>query len=516
MSNREKIFSFLMESKVIQQINEADYMRFLKKNPKLSSEEAYEINKFFSKENPQAGSKIDWQSRDVRSWDYDKFEQEMLKYKSGFRKKMIVKIPGKQGEDYWTLRLKNKDFIANIPLNQETATFLNSGKYGNCGTTNYCIGWAADTQYWRKHVKGEGKVPIYIIDGYDKWVVMIKLNNKDYEVWDKFNKTDTAYKGANAIPGFDIKKELFTSQLKKLYDHIRDEFLRPKYKGSAIPKDVLNDAIKSYEHLAADITYYGKQLINARDEWYEEMDATIKATIEDYEEEARLAEEEAMENVGQGKQMRNLKDRVDSFRFILKAEPNGTGTDPKTGEPIWHIRGTEPSKSHMKRWKDQYMNMSRGEVGREGIPYTRKELQAFIDMYDEKMNSMDHEEPDFSERDSYLEIVDRLKSIENVYDVLDGNQRDWSDIEWHGNGIYEYEESYDIYPPRPDDHHYDEYYEFLQEYYDQDIDRDSSLDEIYYHVDSYQESDGYAVLDALDLPNPNEVAENWTPPEEDE
>lgn len=202
---------------------EADYTRFLKKNRNLSDDERDEINKYFSKENSQAGSKIKWQSKEVKNMNYDDFLSIMIKYKSGFRKKLKVKVPGRQGEDYWQVRLKTKGFLAYIPLNQETAQFFNSGKFGTC-ETGHCIGWHDDPAYWDEHMIDSQEVPVYVVDGYGKWVVIIEDGNRDYQVWDKMNQKDISIKDREPIPDFSIKKELMNSKIRKLYDDIREEF----------------------------------------------------------------------------------------------------------------------------------------------------------------------------------------------------------------------------------------------------------------------------------------------------
>jgi hypothetical protein len=119
--------------------------------------------------------------------EYEDFEKIMLKYPSGFVKKLKVHIPGKKGEDYWPIKLQTKKFIANIPLNQETAQFMNSCKYGFI-EVNYCIGYDGNVFYWNDYVIDEQKVPVYIVDGYKKWVVMIKKDNRSYEVSSCRNK----------------------------------------------------------------------------------------------------------------------------------------------------------------------------------------------------------------------------------------------------------------------------------------------------------------------------------------
>jgi hypothetical protein len=132
-----------------------------------------------------------------------------------------IKIPGTKGKDYWTIKLKNKKFIANVPLNWKTAQFMNSCEYGNLNV-NYCIGWKDDIHYWNKHVELEKQLPIYITNGRRKWVVMIQEGDKSYEVWDKLNQK-VSKGNPEPIKDFSIKKELIQGK-SSLYKKIRNDF----------------------------------------------------------------------------------------------------------------------------------------------------------------------------------------------------------------------------------------------------------------------------------------------------
>jgi len=199
--------------------------RFLKKNDNLSKSQKNTINKFFTKNKP-ASRKFEtdygWQSKKVQNMEWKDFYNFMTDYKIG--RKMLLKVsnvPGKKGIDYWPIHIKNKDYIANVPLNWKTAQYMNSCRYGSIDV-NYCIGWSDDKSYWKDHVIDEQKVPVYITNGYNKWVVMILEDNHNYEVWDKFNREDSALHIKEPIPGFSIKKELLKKNMGKIYDEIRE------------------------------------------------------------------------------------------------------------------------------------------------------------------------------------------------------------------------------------------------------------------------------------------------------
>lgn len=207
-------------------LHEADYRRFLKKNKNLDQDEIDSINKYFSKTNAQAGSSIDWQSKDVMNMTYDQFEEIMKNWSSG-RKKTFkpIKIRGTKGKDYWEIKVKTKGFQCIIPLTQKMSQWLNSPMFA-CEGADYCIGWTGTAEHWEEIVVKEQQVPIYVTNGAEKWVVMIYPDNKEYDVWDRMNSM--AKRKNTKIPGFDINKNLLTSSLKKLYDDIREEFFVDK------------------------------------------------------------------------------------------------------------------------------------------------------------------------------------------------------------------------------------------------------------------------------------------------
>jgi len=267
---------------------EADYTRFLKKNRLLTKSEIAILNDFF-KTNQEAAKdfeeKYGWQSKHPKQMTWQDFENFMMNYKSGRRRNLKnIKIPGKKGEDYWPIKLSNKNFIANIPLNWKTAQFMNSCKYGTINV-NYCIGWPDEKTYWNRHVMREKKVPVYVADGYAKWVVMILPSNRRYEVWDKFNNVNVALQNKEPIPGFSIKKELLGPKKAKLYNEIRKEFYTMgNEKG-------LKEATIAYDKMKEDIMYYAQQRAEDEEYWFEDMQRILDSTVDQYNEWLDEAEE---------------------------------------------------------------------------------------------------------------------------------------------------------------------------------------------------------------------------------
>jgi len=456
-------------------------IRFLKYNKKLTDEQKKKINDFFTS-NKQASKdferKYGWQSKAPKELTWDEFQHIMTKSKYG-RKLLLksTKIPGSKGKDYWPMKIKNKDFIANIPLNQKTAQYMNSCKYGIINV-NYCIGWPHDKQYWNRHVLKERKVPVYVTDGDGKWVVMIKADNKTYEVWDKFNREDSALHIKEPIPGFSIKKELIGPKQAKLYDEIRKDF----YGLDHLDKDA---AIESYEKLVGDILYYANQRADDEAYWYKEMERIKDSTADQYEEWAEEAEEEAEANAGEVR--KGYKHRAESIKKILDVVPNGTGVN-KDGEIVWNVAG---------------------------VDYTRDELQAYLDTYEKEIEKQP-KEPDYSERDKLQAIADKINDM-TVGDMLEHdsmsywNKEKYPPIDWVETP-YEYEESYGLSHPDPHYSGYEDYFTYLTA-----NGKDVSLDDFFIDLYELSNDGGWDTVDRdaveswlewNDAPHPNDIDED--------
>lgn len=299
-------------------INEADYSRFLKKNKNLTDDQKKEINNYFSKENPQAGSTIDWQSAKVRKWTYDDFDSNMMAYKSGIAKKLNkIKVQGSKGTDYWEMKLKTKKFIANIPLNQDTAQYMNSCRYGLLNV-NYCIGWGDDVGYWNDHVIQSQHVPIYITNGVKKWVVMILRDNKSYEVWDKRNNKDVSIGNPEPIPDFSIKKELLGFRKAKLYDEIREEFYEYDAENNHVDID---EADYAFEEIITDINDAQTEM-NADQEWFDQEVYEIKSETESwYDNEIEEKKEEVESAIAEVEEYEETIERLEDYQGEFDDDP---------------------------------------------------------------------------------------------------------------------------------------------------------------------------------------------------
>jgi hypothetical protein len=267
-------------------LSEANYTRIFSKNRNLTKDQVETLNKFF-KGDKEARQHFErhygFQSKYVKNMmTWEDFEEFMLDYKSGRRINLKnIKIPGKKGKDYWPIKIKEKGFIANTPLNHETAKFMNTCKYGTLDV-NYCIGWDFDNSYWKEHVLKNQKLPIYIVDGRSKWVVMILPDNKYYEVWDKFNNGDRAKINAEPIPGFSIKKNLINSRMAKLYDELRD-IINGGEDAAPYSKDEYEGAKAEYDEMIGDIQHDMVMIAENYNNWYNNFVASQQNIIDSYD-----------------------------------------------------------------------------------------------------------------------------------------------------------------------------------------------------------------------------------------
>ncbi|RLA64626.1 MAG: hypothetical protein DRQ78_05915 [Epsilonproteobacteria bacterium] len=386
-------------------IIEANYMRFLKKNKNLTDDQRNDINDFFSKESPQAGSQFDWQNRKVRKMDFSDFESHMMKTPAGSRKLLKkIKIPGSKGDDYWPMRIKNKSFIANIPLNQETAEYMNSCKYGNL-LVNYCIGWGDDASYWDDHVIDEQKVPVYVIDGRKKWVVMIKDGNNSYEVWDKMNDKDVSKGNPEPIPGFSIKKELLGSSQKKLYNEIREDFYGEENRHEEAEPD-FSDAQDSYDEFTDAMEKAYTDLENAREDQESEMEEIRQKTLSKYE---------------------KIRDKWEP----IYSELDETVTDI-----------------------EEFLESDEETFEYKGVQYTKESIDI---IYDKLKEQFEEAEEEYNTADNAYDEIDDM----SVWDMYPNSD----EYEWEGevpdeDYQNEYEQNIDI----PELSYYDDYAEYYENY----------------------------------------------------
>jgi len=434
----------------IKYITEANYSRFLKKNKNLNTDQRNEINYFFSKINTQAGSKIDWQNKKIRNMTYDDFENIILNSKSGRRKNLkSINIPGKKGEDYWPVKLKTKGFIANIPLNHKTANYMNSCKYGTIDV-NYCIGWGDDAEYWDSHVIDDQELPVYIIDGDRKWVVIIDDGNHSYQVWDKLNQRDISKSNKEPIPGFSIKKELLNSRMKKVYDEIREDFYTEDDRNDENEHEYdRSDAINDYNEFISNIESAKKDLEEGRDEYYKILSDTYNDTLEYYE---------------------NLRDEFEEK--MTSAEEKMDSVEEKKDELDGIISDDYPDKTedgvYMYKYNGSYWTMEQLNV-------------LFDDIYD-LFQKYESQKEDFEEQWNIYD--DAYNEIDEIDDG-DGYEMSskYDDYEWQGDipEEFSYEQNINI----PHISYYNEYIDFL-EYFGFTIDEDYIQEKIWSYI--YEDS----------------------------
>ena len=475
-------------------IAEADYTRFLKKNRNLSADDVKDINQMFAKTNPRLGSefgkKYDWQSRKVKKMTRAEFSDIAKELSDTKRqKKKAVKLKGlgglKKNKDYVEVKTKSKSHKSVIPLTWTASKLIASKNIGDCEGA-WCIAYQKDRMYWEDYVLTRGQVPVMVIGGGSKWTVMIIKGNRAFHVWDEYDNKNSnnsrPFINKEVIPDFNIKQNLMTPKLFKLYDEIRKDYYGVNPDSKALTREVQI----AYQDLAGNIENYFQGLVQADENHEEEYERILDDTIDHYEEEMEEVKAEAI-RIANGSKNAFTKDfqhRIDSMEVALEAEPAGTGIN-KYEEPTWEING---------------------------VDYTKQEIEGYIDTYRKEFNKVSkHVEPNMAE----------YNEMKKVYDVLKEMQDDkWSSysIEEYDNGYnsesstpvykiewtdyipqedYKYDSVRDYYSVNVMDDHYDPYFEFVYEN-DETMDEDERQD-LQYSIEEYASSHGPEEVDGKEL-----------------
>jgi len=414
---------------------EADYMRFLKKNKNLNDQERTELNKYFSKKNPQAGSKIDWQSRKIRNWKYDDFENIRMQYTSGMKKSgnlkcNKIKIKGISKKDYINVRMPTKEFCAFIPLTYEAAQAMNTRKLGVCSGP-WCIGDSTGNAYhWNEEVIEYKQVPVYVINSMGKWVVMIQEGNRKYDVWTVENNPRKTHEG---IPGFSVRKNLLNPKQKAMYDEIREEY----YDEEEETWIDIDDAEADYDQLVRDIETARNEWEAAYTNFWDEVYRIKENTKEKYENEWSEIQEEIEE----------LEENINEYESLLDDEDANE-------ESLFYLGGEE---------------------------FTYSDIESFLE--DAKDNKEDLE----IKQGEIQEIIDSIDDIEG-YEMHDAEGIEWTEDPPYEDYIYD-----DVMIPSIDSGRYDDYVDLMEEHgYGGDISKTN--EEIYYYV---IDDSGYSAQDVL-------------------
>lgn len=534
-----------------------DKTRFIKKNKNLSRAEKDVVINFF-KEYEQAvkqnhRTKIDWnKSGDMT---YDDFEQIMdiiknspsaLKAKA--RKLRHKGIKGlKEGEDYVTVKTRNKAFLCYIPLHAKANQVIFSSHIGGVGHTG-CIGSSQAQTYYKSEAVRKGFVPVVVI-GKSKDTVMVKRDNKSWELWDacnnRYSNGSSPFVNKEMIPDFSIKKELMTSKLGDLYDWVRTDIWKKKI-GNEYDEEDYDDAVTAYEELIVDIEGYVNEYRAAEEYGREEVDRIINQTIENYREKAEdvmtsFKDDYEFRKTGATKDKRltsdRIKNRIKNIRMVMAVEPNGTDVNAD-GEPIWYISGTESKSIHNKKGVIQHGRKSERERdigymddGNSLVAYTRDELESFLD-YAEKNYVYDNKENDDFDEDEWVEdeinareeakeftdIADKLDKLLSdgewyeVYSETRSNDNEWlDDVDW-SDYIPDSENDWanEVHSPYLQSDAYESYFDFNEQYGNRvSINGDYSLEDSIREAayESGYDVNGTAILEDNDYYHPESIVE---------
>ena len=412
---------------------EANYMKFLKRNRNLNDEQRKEINDYFSRVNTQAGSKIDWQSRKIRDWTYDDFMDLKLKYKSGIKSSdkincRKIKVPGKEGEDYIRLILKQNDFCAFIPLNYETAQFMNTKKFGAC-QGEWCIGHTKTPSYWNSHVIKNKEVPVYVFNKQSKWIVMIQKGNKTYDVWNLDNNPTKIHEG---IPGFSIRKNLLTPRLKKLYDEARELMQKGEIDTEAATDD--------YNQLITDIEDARNKADSVEIQYYDTLQDIKDTTFGEYEKEQREVKEEIDELESDKEEKEELIDELENEIIDLETEYEDLESVYEDDEDDDIEVRMSDIESEIKEKTDEIASLEND------ISYIKSEIEDANDRYYDYEYILDAiENAELSELDNVpgVDWSSQIPTIEDFYDDIDIPEIDNGNYETYEEFVEEYGEIYD-------------------------------------------------------------------------
>ncbi len=459
----------------------------IKKMPLLSSDEKTQLINFFKKKT-NLEAKIDWNK--WKKLTFDDFAEVMKDTTSAKKKRAKVQrhkgISGlKEGEDYIHVKTKNKQFLVYIPLHYKANQIIFSSHIGNC-THQGCIGSSNAQQYYRSEAQAKGKIPVVIVGNDEKYTVMVNKNNKTWDLWYDTNQQDDMTHG-EGIPNFSIKKELFTSSLKKMYDDIR---IKIWDSDSIVDEQAYDDAVSDYEGLANEIEQYVSDMESGRDQMYDDTMEVIDDTIEQYKDWAKEAEEEAKEEAKEEGASDpnfvpdNLMNKRKEIVSIMKAEPKGTGTD-MFGDTVWNLRG---------------------------VDYTKQELESIMkvtaqDAAKKYLTRKDPKPVDYTERDKFRDIAKKLQGIRDdewyeVFPESRGPMDKWlDDVEWKGYLAFsEYEFEQGMYPPSPS--RYSDYFDFAHVHLGTEGDGDDLMVDISELVHQGG-ADGQQFLADNDYPHPD-------------
>jgi predicted nucleic acid-binding Zn-ribbon protein len=464
-------------------INEArDLMRFLKKNKYLNDEQRKKINKYFTSTNRQASKDFidefgQWDSKKVRGMNYNDFYDFMTRYNSGIKASgkincKSIRIKGKPNKDFVRVIMPTKDFCAFIPLNYETAQYMNTRKFGVCSGP-WCIGHSETSFHWNEEVIDNKQVPVYILNKVGKWVIMIQEDNNSWHVWDVDNDPAKIH---IQIPGFDVKKNLLNSKQKKMYDEIREEFY-DVYEEIEIPREV----IESYEGLVDAIETAQQEYETAINNYYETNESIKYSTKRKYEQEIISIEYHIKELT---EEIEDLQEQIDEFNESYN------NLDYK-----------------ISKFKDLQDNYEIGSSEHDDLSDEITEIESYqrkiiSDIYDYEQKIRELKDEIIEEQDkvnSYEEIIEEIDNID-IYEMYDANNIDWTEYPISEDSIFN-----NIAFPTVD--WYDDYTEFMENY-GFGSDYDNTNHDIYMYIIG-DSSDGYAqdVLAKNNWYHPDVVAE---------
>jgi len=411
--------------------------RFINKNRNLTDDQKKEIIKFF-KTTRQAERLIDWNN--YRKLTYDDFLNIMVKFRSGRKTKLRHKnISGlKEGVDYINIVMKTKKFLAYAIMNYEASKIIASDRVGPCRGT-WCTAHSDSPGHWNEYAIDNNDVFVYVMNTEEKWAVQIDEDNRTYEVWDYHDVP------INDIPGFDVKKELLTSKLKKMYDEIREQYEHEEHG----PPEEYDDAVQEYRDLVHDIEEAHGEYEEGRDNYYRRISSIMSDTLEHYDTLLSEVEDE----------MNDIQEKIDALESDMEDLDDDINDLEENGEDAGkEKRFLEANKKHMitlekemKEAEEEYDRLSgeRGEVeATEEYEFTEMSFNQDLDWqgdvpeseyeYEEDINWVDPFSGGYSTyigfAENYMGVYlngkakEEIRSDVNMYILEGGYREDAADV----------------------------------------------------------------------------------------
>ncbi len=222
-----------------------------------------------------------------------------------------------EGKDYYSLKLSNPYYVAYIPLHYEAAQIIGTSTVFNRDRANWCISSSKASYFYKTEAIKPKKIPVMVLNSKTRYTVMIKPNNRSWEIWYASNNPNDV-RTDEGIPDFSISRDLIGSKQSKLYDHIRDDVWGSNKE--PISEEERRAAARSYEQIIFDIENYHHDVKYAIEDGLSSLKEIAEDTLEKYSEELAYIEEDLENDDGDSpKYTEHLNKEAETLRKYIDA-----------------------------------------------------------------------------------------------------------------------------------------------------------------------------------------------------